>query len=249
MIGIPPKATHSSLDLFQKVPVLEPILWSNVQQIFLSNSLNEASIDFQLETDRNIFLDLHDTYLSIKFRLVKGNNDAIVDTDNVYLVNNYMHSLFSNCEVYFNNEQVYTSNGLYAHKSFLSNEFSGTKGTKDSVFTCQGYEYETTPADITDSAFVSRKDTGLQNEIVCYGRLQADVFTSDRLLLPNVNVRIKLLCSRPDFYLITDTNDAYAKIVEPHFSRDKLQLMKELLQVLNHIWSPNLYGTIISNNY
>ena len=128
MSGIPPKATHSSLDLFHKVPVLEPILWSDVQQIFPSNSLNEASIDFQLETDRNIFLDLHDTYLSIKFRLIKGNNDAIVDTDNVYLVSNYMHSLFSNCEVYFNNEQVYTSNGLYAHKSFLSNEFSGTKG-------------------------------------------------------------------------------------------------------------------------
>ena len=88
------------------------------------------------------------------------------------------------------------------------------KVTKDSVFTCQGYEYETTPGDISDSAFVSRKDTGLQKEIVCYGRLQADVFSSDRLLLPNVNVRIKLLHSRPDFYLISDTNGAYAKIVE-----------------------------------
>ena len=48
-------ASHTCLYLFEKIPVLEPILWSNVQQTFPVNSLNEASIDFQIETDWNIF--------------------------------------------------------------------------------------------------------------------------------------------------------------------------------------------------
>ena len=127
-----------------------------------------------------------------------------------------MHS-FSNSEVYFNNEQFYTSNGLYAHKLFFSNAFSGTKCTKDSVFTFQGYVYETKLGDVADYAFVSRKDTGLQNNIVCYGSLQADVLPLIDYYYQTLMSEKKLLRSHPDFYLINETGDALAKIVEASF--------------------------------
>ena len=41
----------------------------------------------------------------------------------VIYVNNMMLSIFSNVEVYINNQQIYNSNGLYAHKSYISNNF------------------------------------------------------------------------------------------------------------------------------
>ena len=34
-----------------------------------------------------------------------------------------MHSIFSNVEVYINNQQIYNSNELYEHKSYISNNF------------------------------------------------------------------------------------------------------------------------------
>ena len=40
-------------------------------------------------------------------------------------VNNIFHSIFSNVEVYINKQQIYNSNGLYAHKSNISNNFKG----------------------------------------------------------------------------------------------------------------------------
>ena len=40
-------------------------------------------------------------------------------------VNNIMHSIFSNVEVYITNQQIYNSNGLYARKSYISNNFEG----------------------------------------------------------------------------------------------------------------------------
>ena len=40
-------------------------------------------------------------------------------------VNNILHSFFSNVEVYINNQQIYNSNGLYAHKFYLSKNFKG----------------------------------------------------------------------------------------------------------------------------
>ena len=41
----------------------------------------------------------------------------------ITLVINILHSLFSNVEVYINNQQIYNSNGLYAHKSYISTTF------------------------------------------------------------------------------------------------------------------------------
>ena len=41
-------------------------------------------------------------------------------------VNNLLHLLFSNCEVYLNNQQVYNSNGLYGHKALIFNELNAS---------------------------------------------------------------------------------------------------------------------------
>ena len=76
-----------------------------VQRTFPTNSLNEASIEFLLETDRNVFLDLQEVYLSLKLQLKNGMRN-LQPEDEACFVNNILHSLFSNCEVYFNNEQV-----------------------------------------------------------------------------------------------------------------------------------------------
>ena len=37
----------------------------------------------------------------------------------VNYVNNIMHSIFSNVEVYIDNQQIYNSSGLYAHKFYI----------------------------------------------------------------------------------------------------------------------------------
>ena len=63
----------------------------------------------------------------------------------VNIVNNTSPSLFSNVEVFLSNDQVYTSNGLYPHKALISNEFSHTRGTKESTIQCHGYNYEPNP--------------------------------------------------------------------------------------------------------
>ena len=41
-------------------------------------------------------------------------------------VNKILHSALSAAELYINNHQIYKSNGLYAHKSHISNSFKST---------------------------------------------------------------------------------------------------------------------------
>ena len=106
---------------------------SYTQEVFPSTSLDESSIEFEFETDRNLYSDMRDTHISLKLQLFNGRLiDAFKkekaehkakseeDSDEepqTYLtyVNNLLHSLFSNCEVYFNCTMVYYANGLYPH--------------------------------------------------------------------------------------------------------------------------------------
>ena len=57
------------------------------------------------------------------------------DVDLQYLtqVNNLLHSLFSNLEVYLNNQQVYKSIGLYCHTALKSNELNASTMNNEGI--------------------------------------------------------------------------------------------------------------------
>ena len=133
-----------------KVPVVDDVLSSHEQQIYPTTSLDENCIEFEFQTDRNYYVDSRQMYLALKLKHVRGRgyetyNTKEVKKENkeeakaeeeeaaekdapvplVIHVNNILHSIFSNVEVYINNQQIYNSNGLYAHKSYISNNFKG----------------------------------------------------------------------------------------------------------------------------
>ena len=64
--------TNSSLEIFDKVPVLEIIMSSYTQEVFPSTFLDESSFEFEFEKDRNLYLVVRDTHLSLKLQLFKG---------------------------------------------------------------------------------------------------------------------------------------------------------------------------------
>ena len=60
-------------------------------------------------------------------------------------VNNILQSIFSNAELYINIHQIYSSNGLFAHKSHISNNFKSTLSDYKGVLHCEGYDHEEGP--------------------------------------------------------------------------------------------------------
>ena len=161
----------SCLEIFDKIPVLETIESSHVQEVYPSTSLNKSSIEFKFETDRSIYLDMRDIHLQIKVGLQKGRlfddfmkkdehgksdmGMSFTDDDLHYLthVNSLLHSLFSNCELYLNNQQVYNSNGLYGHKALISNETNASTRNNEGFLVCHGYEFEKEPSDFDKKPF------------------------------------------------------------------------------------------------
>ena len=66
-------------------------------------------------------------------------------------VNNILHSIFSNVEVYINNQQIHNSNGLYAHKSYISNNYKGAIFEYKGVLQCEGSDYEEFPDEFMEA--------------------------------------------------------------------------------------------------
>ena len=93
-----------------------------------------------------------------------------------------MQSIFSNVAVYINNQQIYNSNGLYAHKSYISNNFKAAISEYKRVLHCEGYDYEQDPEDISNPLPDPFFTTGmkLQSRPDCfmlYGNLGIDFFS------------------------------------------------------------------------
>ena len=161
-----------------KVPFVDVVLSSHEQEIYSTTSLDENCIEFEFQTDRNYYVDLRQSFLALKLKFVKGcgyntyenkekkkkqKDKSVVFTETgtddeeeqeevarVTYVNNIMHSIFSNVEVYINNQQIYNSNGLYAHKSYISNNFKAAISEYERVLHCESYDYEQDPEDISN---------------------------------------------------------------------------------------------------
>ena len=54
------------------VPVVDDVLSSHEQEIYPTTSLDENSIAFEFQTDRNVYVDLRQTCLALKIKPTKG---------------------------------------------------------------------------------------------------------------------------------------------------------------------------------
>ena len=131
-------------------------------------------------------------------------------------VNNILHSIFSNAELYINNHQIYYSNGLYAHKSHISNNFKSTLSDYKGVLHCEGYGYEDDPENLVEGPFFTRRMKFYSGTVgfMLYGKLGIDFLTTSEILYRNMKVRIRLLRARPNFYMITENPNVSLGIVD-----------------------------------
>ena len=130
-----------------------------------------------------------------------------------------MHSIFSKVEVYLNNQQIYNSNGLYAHKSYISNNFKSAISEHKGVLHCEGYDFEQDPEDFSnplpDPFFTRRmKLLSRPDGFMLYGKLGIDFFSTSELLYPNMKIRLRLIRDRPNFCMISDSPNVSLGIVD-----------------------------------
>ena len=122
--------------------------------------------------------------------------------------------------MYLNNQQSYNSNGLYAHKYYISNNFKGAISEYKGVLHCEGYDYEEFPDEIMEAPLSepfftkTMKMLSRPDGFILYGKLGVDFFSTSELLYPNMKNRLRLIRARPKFYIISDNSNVSLGIVD-----------------------------------
>ena len=152
-------------------------------------------------------------------------------------VNSILHFISSNAELYINNHQIYNYNGLYAHKSHISNNFKSKLSDYKGVLHCEGYDYEEDPENLVEGPFFTRrmKLYSRPDGFMLYGKLGIDFFTTSELLYPKMKVRIRLLRARPNFYMISEIPNVSLGIVDCSLYTQRVLLKGDHHQIVTQL--------------
>ncbi|CAK1583616.1 unnamed protein product [Parnassius mnemosyne] len=212
------ECVKSELDLFALPSTqtsIENGLWIHYKPI--SSLGDDGPIEFQVPGTGDDYIDLSHTLLHIKAKVLNQDSTNLVSTTIVAPVNNWLHSLFSQLDVYLNQKLVSPPNNTYAYRTYMETLLNYAPAAKQSHLTCSlWYEDTAGKMDSTDGkniGFVKRQELISESkEIEMIGHLHGDIFNQDKFLINGVEMSVKLVRSRESFNLIVGSNDVKFKV-------------------------------------
>ncbi|XP_072555006.1 uncharacterized protein [Paramormyrops kingsleyae] len=210
------ECTKSELDLFAAPMTQLSIDQTNNVEINPLNSITDQDVlDFLIPGSGNFYLDLNSTLLYLRLKIVRADGAPLVDADPCGIIQYPLNCIFSQLDVSLNN-LISSSSATHPYRSFIETLLNFSTDTLESQFST-GLWYKDGGADL-DSVDITPQgpNVGLQKraafcrnsrEFSLIGPIHADIFFSERMLLNNVDIRLKFVKAKSDFSLMC-RNDA-----------------------------------------
>ena len=136
----------SELDLFSVAPTqtaIEEGIWDTIQPPtgFDKNPV----IEFKIPGNSANYIDLSQTEIYVKCRITNSKDRSTTPTSTmitsnnkpIFPINNFLHSLFENINVRFNNTLVEQSNNMYPYRAYLEDLLNYDSESKSTFLTQQ----------------------------------------------------------------------------------------------------------------
>ena len=227
MSNIPenPQIHTEELALFSQSPVNvaeDKITWNEIQPSYMSNA-EYSAINFSIIGNSTQYIKLSETELYVRIQIEKGdgtplkraNNDGspvpLQEREYGTPIDYILHSMWSSVDIKLNNNLVSESGTNYMYKALMETLLTYSENTKriqlaNAGFTGESGDFTQTHPDSPpyNHGLKTRQRWFKQNNIVEFvGPLLANVCNQDRLILPGVDIDIKLWPTRDEFRLIT----------------------------------------------
>jgi hypothetical protein len=182
-------------------------------------TINQTDLEFNIPADNDTYVDTN-IHLFVSGKLTTADDKNLNAEDFTAVTNNFLNSLFSQCEIYLNGVPITQSTQYYNYRSTLETLLSYGNDAAHSHITNAFWFLDTGdmspccpanfPAKIT--GFVRRWNLCKQSkEIQLCGRLYAYLCYVPRFLFPGVRMQLKLIQAKPSFYLI-HKDPAHSKV-------------------------------------
>ena len=217
------KCAKTELDLFAVPPTqtsIESGTW--VEYILISALAHGLPIEFNIIGSGQDYVDLANTQLYVKVKVLRGNDQDIDGTDHVAPVNLTLHSLFS--EVYFklNDTLISSTNNMYPYRAYLETLLSYGYDAKKSQLTSSLYykdiaghmeEADPTAAAVGNTGMAKRNSFfGQCQTCELLGGIHCDMMFQECYLPLDIGFRLCFMRSKDTFALLSDTPNVAHKI-------------------------------------
>ena len=161
------RCDKSEVDLFRVPPTqqsLERGRWIDYAPLSSVENANSAITFLIAGTDE--YIDLSKTILTVTGKITKKDGTSKLDGNdqsNVAPVNNFLHSLFRQVDVYLNGKQVTPAMGTYAYRSYIETLLNYDVSAKQSQFSSALYYKDTAGQMEKVGALASSKTLNYKN--------------------------------------------------------------------------------------
>ena len=220
-----PEIHTDEIALFSRPPVNvaeDRISWHEVRPSYMSNA-DYSSINFSIIGNSSQYVKLSDTELYVRITIEKedgtpftttnDNGDTLpaAERETGAPIDFILHSMWSSVDIKLNNNLISESGTNYMYKALIEALLTYDDNTKRIQLANEGFsgdsgDFSQTNPDVPPynhglkARFKWFKDYGVVEFV---GPLMADICNQDRLILPGVDIDIKLWPTRDEFRLIT----------------------------------------------
>jgi hypothetical protein len=227
------------LDLFTVSPTQNSMLKkTDIETQPISAVSSSSPIEFNIPGTED-YVHLPYTQLYVSARINHKDGTALDKDEKVGPVNNLLHSLWRQVDVYFGSTLVSSSTNTYSAESYAKAVLNFGSSAKNSQLQA-GMWYGDTSGNFEDAAVGAggkndefKKRSKLIAESVEFelvGPLYCDVFMIPKYLLSFVDLKVKLVPNAPEYFLMSAETGKEYQIT---FTSVKLKVRK--VKVANHV--------------
>ena len=220
----------SELDLFEIPPTQTSIGDSYYVNYYPVTSVDRGGpIEFLIKTGDDVYLDLENTILYTKSKILKRDGTDITKQTDAAAVPptlvapiNYFHATqFKNIEVYVNGRLASTNDNLSAYRAYIETLLTYSKEAKTDQLKCSlFYEDDGENLDWIDVGLVEDESDDSENKglyhrfqrtkfskfFETWGRIHSELFTQGKLFPGGNEIRIKFHRNEPSFSLMSKSD-------------------------------------------
>lgn len=183
-----------------------------VEMLPVSSLTDSGPIEFFIPGDGSKYLDLPDTLLRLQLKVTRADGSDVPAHEHTGIVNYAQNCIFSQVEIVLGDRLISQSSATHPYRAIIETLLNFSDATLKSQFTAAMFHKDT--AGFMNSTAL--EGANLNNGLVkraqrvvgsrpfhVIGPLHADILFCERLLLNNVDLRIKLIKANDDFCLMS----------------------------------------------
>lgn len=228
----------SELDLFAVPPTQNSIEDGSMHCYRPMAALSDTSpIEFVITGHGDEYIDLAHTALHLLVKIVPPQPEegaaANAPAPVIAPINNWMHSIFSQVDIYLNQKCITPPSNHYNYRAYIENLLNYGSDAKNSHLRTVLWEKDVGDLDSTDFAnntgLGKRNDSTKDQQVVeLYGNLHCDIFNQDKFLLNGVDVTVKLIKANNAFHLM-GTVEGNVEILDANLFVRKVKVNPSIL--------------------